>query len=127
MQFECTKCGRKDTLNNLKTFRNNLVCKKCYDEFETRVRVREGKATIADIRKVRYGTGAAKRVEYFCSACRYKFTRPEEFWVRECPYCSTKGTVQKSDDFMQNVMKEAEIEARSETAKETAKQIEKMF
>ena len=40
-----------------------------------------------------------KKYKYQCSACKYKFSRNNEFRGM-CPYCSKLGTVEKIEDLV---------------------------
>jgi hypothetical protein len=87
----CNKCGNKAPANEMRysVDGKRIICSKC--QAVEKGGVKESTTQPKTI-KGRYEEPAAPKVEatvtYYCTNCRFKFSRRKEIYIRICPYCS---------------------------------------
>ena len=106
----CKSCKTKVPVGDLR--RNNdglFVCNNCYNKGAISVNIQD--LTPSKFKKVEEKKEVKpmireERIAYYCSNCKFSFTRPLGSSNRGCPYCNKEHTVQRKEsaqDIIKNV------------------------
>ncbi len=96
----CKSCKKRYPMRELRYDKKgeDLVCKECFSSSKNTGDI------VQDIKKIDPAklepTGPRSRdalamVKYYCIACRFKFTRKQEFHFENCPSCGKLGAIKK--------------------------------
>ena len=97
------KCGTQFTMDQMRMDPNgkNLICRNCLERKvpsrgldDDSLSSRPFKANPQGLPKSSDAKSSDK-IQYFCKACKYNFTRAAHIPVNSCPYCSNTGGIVK--------------------------------
>lgn len=102
----CRECGRTVEVRNIHFDENNkrYICTTCFNAAKN---LTELKTIKKDSKVEESKPSSVKKINYQCTVCKYKFSRPIGKPPHDCPYCGKK-VLETRDQAAEKLLDEAD-------------------
>ncbi len=97
VRIKCFKCGGSYSMDQMRMDPNgkNLSCRNCLErkapqKSPSEIGIAGQSSQAGSSPSLQKST---EKVQYFCKACKYSFTRAAHIRIDSCPYCSNAGGI----------------------------------